>query len=628
MNRMIPALLSASAVASCAAPSADRVSSSASSVRFADISDQIGLNSEPSWKYGGPTIADLDGDGDYDFVLTNHHEVPAQLFENTGGKLVEHAFPLGKADMHGIAAGDYDGDGDLDLLAAPGGGNGLAPRPPVLLRNDGWKFTDVTEEAGLKLGARGRAVRFLDIDGDGDLDILGINAIQVVDEEGPRNIVYENLGGRFVHRARSGIQKVEAERVLVTDLDGDFRPDLVLFSPLSIWRGNGDFTFEDVTARMLPKSAAGAEHAVAVAEADIDNDGDFDLYVARGKTYYEMANNSLDFDAAKRRFDLRDEGNAGSDGMDFTAAGAVTLSDFWHWKRITEVPMPVFLGAQMRRVDEPADPLTVTPQQAAGFPSAFPHDGWYLGHTGGGKWRLEWHLSGDLAWGMRASVSGVDSVNPDFEPQDRGVPDLLLVRDGDRFVDASTQLPSASRDNNWGITFGDFDNDGRLDPFVYRFGQLRARVPDALFLNRPGGFVQALDHGATSDEGHGDMGAAFDWDGDGLIDVLSGDDDQGRWHLYRNRTQNAGNAIAVRVGHSPNGTDPHGALVTVSAGGQSMVRRIGNNGATHSQGLLNVQHFGMGSASEADRVEVVWRDGTRVATSGLKAGAQWSAGTR
>jgi len=618
------------ALGGCVQSGAAPASRPSAEIRFTEITNDIGLRSTPTWKYGGPTIADLDGDGDADFVLTNHHEAPTLMFETLAdGTLREHGFPIHTADMHGIAAGDYDGDGDLDLLASLGGGNGLAPRPPILLRNDGWAFTDVTEQAGITLGARGRAVRWVDIDLDGDLDIIAINAVQVVDEAGPRHIVYENLGdATFTWRGASGIEQTEAERILLTDFNGDRVPDLVLFSPVSLWRGNGDFTFTDVTRTMLPLSLQGIEHATAVAEADIDNDGDFDLYVSRGKTYYEIANNSLDFDAETGRFDLRDEGSEGSDGLTFSAIGEITLTDFWHWKRVTEVPMPVYIGAAMQPVDEPAEPLTLSRDQAQGFPENFPHDGWYLGHLGGGEWRLEWHLSGNLAWGMRASVLGVTSVSPDFAPQNRGVADVLLVREGSRFTDGSARLPQESGDNNWGVTAGDFDNDGLNDLFVYRFGQLRQRIPDVLLHNQGTRFAANTAHGASSSQGHGDMGAAFDWDMDGRIDILSGDDNAGRWHMYRNSGDMRGNgAVMVEIGHSSGGTDAYGAVLRVIAGESVFTRRVGSNGATHSQSLLNRQTVGIGSA-ETVSVEVQWRDGTSQTLTDVAAGERVSVGRR
>ena len=66
----------------------------------------------------------------------------------------------------GVAAGDYDNDGDIDLYVTNLGSN-------VLLRNDGaGRFTDVTVKAGVGDPGWGTAATFLDLDNDGDLDLF------------------------------------------------------------------------------------------------------------------------------------------------------------------------------------------------------------------------------------------------------------------------------------------------------------------------------------------------------------------------------------------------------------------------------------------------------------------------
>ena len=75
----------------------------------------------------------------------------------------------------GVAVGDYDNDGDPDLYL-----NNFGPN--VLYRNNGdGTFTDVTDEAGVENGDRvGAGTCFLDMDGDGDLDLLRRQLRQVL----------------------------------------------------------------------------------------------------------------------------------------------------------------------------------------------------------------------------------------------------------------------------------------------------------------------------------------------------------------------------------------------------------------------------------------------------------------
>ncbi len=587
----------------------------AGEIRFQEMTAAVGLETPPTWKYGGPTIADLNHDGHYDLLLGSHDRMPIELWwGRSNGTFKRHPSEiLPRADVHGMAAGDYDLDGDADLVVMLGGGNGLNPQPPRLFRNDAGSFVDVTTAAGLAgMGARGRSPRWIDLNADGFLDLIQINAAQMAGESGPRNLVFRNQGdGTFAHQPDTGIEHVEAERVLITDFTGDFVPDLVAFTPLSLWRGGDNFSFTEVTDDYLPADFHQHDFILAAASADIDNDGDFDLYLARGKTHYQIANNSLHFDRENQRVDIRDEGNEGRDGMRFSAPVGVTLSDFWHWPRARDLVMPVFLGEAKVRHDPPTRPASFSPEDAPGFPTELTENGWYLGHLGEGRWRFAWNLNGNLAWGVRASVRGVTSVTPDFEPQNRRVSDILLRNDGNRFTDLSVNLPAPTRDNNWGVATGDFDGDGRTDFFVHRFGTLRKRIADVLLANQgEGQFDAVTDHGANvlPEESHGDMGAAFDFDGDGRVDLLSGDDDNGRWRLYRNVTSLNANYLNVRVLYSPGGVDPLGARVNLTTTGGTQWREVQSGSAAHSQSQLNILSFGISPADDVESVTVRWRD--------------------
>ncbi|MCI2283913.1 VCBS repeat-containing protein [Colwellia sp. MSW7] len=114
-------------------------------ISFIDVSKQIGLISQPAWKYGGPSVSDINNDGYYDFLLTNHDTTPIRLFMANGDNTYTRENDIfKKADLHGISAGDYDLDGDNDVLISLGGGNGKTPQPQRLLRNDNGNFVDVT----------------------------------------------------------------------------------------------------------------------------------------------------------------------------------------------------------------------------------------------------------------------------------------------------------------------------------------------------------------------------------------------------------------------------------------------------------------------------------------------------
>tara|TARA_R110000744_G_scaffold28425_1_gene68573 strand:- start:2180 stop:4120 length:1941 start_codon:yes stop_codon:yes gene_type:complete len=601
----------------------DAVSPPANSqVLFEDVSESVGLVTEANWKYGGPAVVDLNNDGHYDFLLTNHDNTPVQLFMgNADDRFSEVKDIFHKADLHGISAGDYDADGDNDILLSLGGGNGLTPQPQRLLRNDNGTYTDVTKEAGIsKLGARGRSVRWVDLDNDGDLDFMQVNAAKVVNETLPRNIIFKNLGnGTFRYVESPGFEDIEAERVLITDYNNDDVMDIIAFTSYdktSIWQGNGDFTFTNTTSTVFPQGHDDYPGTITVAQADIDNDGDLDYYFARGKLYYTIANNSLSFDKEHQTLDLRDVGSKSHDGLTLYADSDLTLNDFYHFPRAKLLDfMPVFIGANKQQITTPKEDHTVTQEQAMGFPTELNETGWYLGYLGDNKWRLEWMLTDDLAWDVRASLTGVKDYEASWKPQDLAVPDVLLRNDNGVFSDISERIPDTLKTNNWGVTTGDFNNDGNADFFVYRFGDLKRRIADVMLLNTGDGhFTSSVAHNATTEidlKSHGDSGVAFDFDLDGKIDILSGDDDNGKWHLYKNVTDDAhNNHLLVKIGYSKNGVDPYGAKVWITTKGQKQYKLIGSSNASHSQSLLNIAHFGLGKDDVVTDITVLWRDGT------------------
>ncbi|MGM0947256.1 MAG: FG-GAP-like repeat-containing protein, partial [Bacteroidota bacterium] len=125
-----------------------------------------------------------------------------------------------------VAWGDYDGDGDLDILLA--GDDTGSNQLTKIYRNDGGTFVDIN--AGLE-GIRLGSVSWGDYDGDGDLDILlsGENGIA-----GPGSMdeiliskVYRNDGGTFVD-INAGLEEVEQSSAAWGDYDGDGDLDILL----------------------------------------------------------------------------------------------------------------------------------------------------------------------------------------------------------------------------------------------------------------------------------------------------------------------------------------------------------------------------------------------------------------
>ncbi len=135
----------------------------------------------------GTLLFDADNDGDLDlYLVSGSYEIPPgnefsndQLFLNDGkGRFTKapEALPAGLTNGSCVKAADFDGDGDLDLFVGGRVVSGAYPVPPrsFLLRNDGGKFVDVTEEFFPPLKNIGLVTDALwsDYDNDGKPDLI------------------------------------------------------------------------------------------------------------------------------------------------------------------------------------------------------------------------------------------------------------------------------------------------------------------------------------------------------------------------------------------------------------------------------------------------------------------------
>ncbi|MCB9234855.1 MAG: VCBS repeat-containing protein [Bacteroidia bacterium] len=120
---------------------------------------------------GSASLADLDGDGDLDIVLAGKSDrvkdAVMQIYQNDEGAFLPMEMKAEGLAFPTIAFGDYDGDGDADILMT---GRKGADAETVLLENEG-HLSFVKVESGLAQVAHGNA-SFGDVDQDGDQDIL------------------------------------------------------------------------------------------------------------------------------------------------------------------------------------------------------------------------------------------------------------------------------------------------------------------------------------------------------------------------------------------------------------------------------------------------------------------------
>lgn len=256
---------------------------------------------------GGAAAFDADNDGWMDLYLVQaDHASGNVLLRNTGdGRFVDVTAGSGASDHGwgmGVATGDIDGDGDIDLYITNLGAD-------TLLRNDGdMRFTDITMQSGLGDEGLGASVSFFDGDVDGDLDLLVTRYVAwtpklelecrsrtgLLDYCAPKHyaapttdVLYRNDGGKFVditQDAGLGGSLGNGLGVLAQDFTGDGLVDLFVANDGNadrLWVNLGDMRFEDQAMAMgCDRDLTGkAKAGMGVASEDIDNDGDFDLIV-------------------------------------------------------------------------------------------------------------------------------------------------------------------------------------------------------------------------------------------------------------------------------------------------------------------------------------------------------------
>jgi ASPIC/UnbV protein/VCBS repeat protein len=438
---------------------------------------------------GGVAWIDIDGDGDLDLFVTNGYDVSKRpstpqtdrLYLNDGRGNFTPAPPgplnSDTAYSSGQAWGDYDNDGDPDVLVAT-----QLNRPDILYRNEGHGvFSIVTEGPLVNTPGSTFGASWADVDNDGNLDLLSVNG--GLSGRGI-NALFRNLvGGRF--------ERI-LEGHLVTDSTG---------------------------------------HAGS-AWGDYDNDGDLDLYV--GNTVFSPPTSHL----------YRNDGN-------------------FRLTRVTDSPVVTDSGPTL-----------------------------------GGAWG-DYDNDGDLDLAVTTP---------------NGYVDWLYRNEGNgRFVRA-TDTGDFGIDGNgdFALHWVDYDNDGDLDLFAANWG-----APSVLYTNMGNGRFDRFDHG--------DLGrlittaASTSWgdiDGDGDLDLIVG-----TWpnypgpleedHIYRNESPARG-WLGVRLAGTRSNRSGIGARVTVRAhiGGQTVtqMRELVPTTSFRSHDPLEL-HFGLGDADRVDDIEVRWPSG-------------------
>lgn len=251
---------------------------------FTNISKTTGMNTEVRLFFGAISF-DFDSDGLLDIYVANwtYGNFPNFLYHNEGNnhfKEIAAQIGLDKPRYNdGVALGDYDDDGDLDILMTTA--NDSPPQNvDFLYRNEGnGKFTDVTQQAGLRREAFDKDAFFWDYNNDGHLDLFIHSWPSYA--AGKTNVLYRNNGdGTFTDVTKSAgisLLEIDSSGAYYGDYDNDGWLDLCITyhnSPTLLYHNNGDGTFTEVSK----EAGINGKNSGTVSFVDYDIDGDLDIF--------------------------------------------------------------------------------------------------------------------------------------------------------------------------------------------------------------------------------------------------------------------------------------------------------------------------------------------------------------
>ncbi len=478
----------------------------------------------------------------------------------------------------GLATFDYDGDGDLDIYFLNGAPlrGAVFRNPPTnrLYRNDGhFRFTDVTEQAGVGHTGYGLGVAAADYDNDGDQDLYISN-----------------------------------------------------FGPNVLYRNNGDGTFTDVTQKAGVATGNGipAESKVGagVCFLDADRDGWLDIYCSNYMRFTYADNRVPVVDGIPRYAGPKDF-DPEADIL-FHNNGDGTFTDVSERCGIGR-HKGTGMGIIALDYDDDGDTDVAVMNDVRG--------NFFFENDGTGRFE-EVGLMAGVAYnidGMELASMGVDAADYDNDGQidlfqtsySNELPALFRYI-GDGFFEDVTRTSGAGMGTyqhvNWGPAFGDFDNDGDRDLFiacghlqdnVHLFDDTTSyHVRNILLMNVGGGkFVNVSEQcGDGLLPKLSSRGAAVDdLDNDGRLDIVVLNSRR-EATVIRNVSETGNHWIQIRLHGTRCNRDGVGSRVEVVAGNLRQVDEV-HSGRGYQSHFGSRLHFGLGKHTRVDRITVRWLGG-------------------
>lgn len=521
---------------------------------------------------GGVAVADVDGNGYYDLYFTANLG-PNRLFLNQGDyRFVDVTETAGVAGLEGWTSGatfaDVNGDGLPDLYVS--GVEYLSSRGGNILyiNNGDGTFTDRTEAFGLAHVGYSTQALFVDIDGDGDLDMYLLN-----------HSTHDERGESFGMQSR-GPHPAAGDRL--------FRND------------GGHFT--DITEEA--GIYAGAEgYGLGVVASDLNLDGCIDIYVGNdfeGDDLLYLNNCDGTFTEVLSEMTGHTSRFAmGVDAADFNNDG---LPDVFVADMLPEDEEIMKTSANAEKVQ------TFELRMRAGYHPQYARNTLQL-NRGGGRFSEIGYLAGVHATDWSWATLFADLDNDGWK--DLFVTNGIYRRPNDLdYIDfvgqASVQTSLAQ-----GVT---------RENLVVR--DRMPHVPISNYLFRNNGdltFTNVADEWGLGRPGFGNGAVYVDLDNSGSLDLVVNNVNAPA-SIYRNRARelSQNHYLKVQLEGPPGNTQGIGARVIIEQDGtQQMVEQVPTRGFQSS--VDPRPHFGLGAADRVQRLTVIWPDRRQQTLTGIPA---------
>jgi hypothetical protein len=528
----------------------------------------------------------------------------------------------------------------------------------------GFSFTDVTARAGLSgasnvfggvtrkqyiLEETGCGVALFDYDNDGWLDIFLVNGSRLAETTGqtaPGNFLFHNnRDGTFTDvTERAGLARSGwGQGCCVGDYDNDGFDDLVVtyWGEIVLYHNNGDGTFSDVSTKAgLVQDGPGQRWNTGCCFLDYDRDGHLDLFVANYVNFDLKAPPQPGSNPYCRYFGLPvgcgPQGMSGGTNSLYHNRGDGTFEDVSERSGVA-IPRgpvtPTFVTGQWSPAGSYGLGVCAADFDNDGWPDIYvacdsvPSRFYHNNHDGtfaevGREIGCALNESGMPQGGMGIAIGDydcdgwLDIVKTNYSDQTAN----LYHNNGDgTFYDAVFQAGMGANTKylGWGVGLFDFDNDGWADIFMsngHVFPEVDSRKLHVTFKQRKlvyknlgkGRFLDVTERvGSPVNELHSSRGTAFgDFDNDGDVDVVVLNMNEPP-SVLRNDCSTKNNWLKVKCVGTKSNRSGIGARVRVVTGGHSQVNEVMSGGSYISQNDFRV-HFGLGSAKQADLLEVRW----------------------